>query len=279
MSRPRYFLCSIWVILIPSGAYNSELLADGPRPQASEREEARYVLLNIRAPRIAFVPSSLGSEGLSETCVPELGPGERKSAFFPFRVMRRRLRADEKLVADLQAGDPDALTELFKRHSGLLYGLAKRIVRNDAEAEDVVQQTFLDVFRAIQQFDPHKGPFKTWLLMFAYHRAFNHLRSLNAHRFYLTCTLDEVLQRPMLSRSIAEVRVLMDQALSLLPARERQTIELVYYSGFTSMEVAMRTNQTVRVVRHNLYRGLEKLRKILSANEPRGRAKLKGDSR
>jgi RNA polymerase sigma-70 factor (ECF subfamily) len=87
--------------------------------------------------------------------------------------------------------------------------------------------------------------------------------------------LDEVL--PIASKSATEVRILIDQALSLLPARERQTIELIYYSGFTAIEAAAVSNQTVRVVRHNLYRGLEKLRKILSTNNPRAQAK--GDLR
>ena len=67
---------------------------------------------------------------------------------------------------------------LFERHSGLLFGIARRILRNGAEAEDAVQQVFLDVFRSIHQFDPEKGEFKTWLLMFGYQRILNCRRAL-----------------------------------------------------------------------------------------------------
>ena len=60
--------------------------------------------------------------------------------------------------------------------------------------------------------------------------------------------------------SLAEISVLIEQALSHLQLRQRRTIELIYYEGLTAEEVAGRTGETVRVVRHNLYRGLEKLR-------------------
>ncbi len=231
--------------------------------------------MNTRPSRIAFAPPSLVSEALSEACLPVGAPSDRKSEIFGIGRIRQKFSSDEKLALELQSGNADALTELFKRHSGLLFGLARRIVRNNAEAEDVVQQTFLDVFRSIHQFDPDKGPFKAWLLMYVYHRAFNHFRAMNANRFFVTDPLDEVL--PIVSKSATEVRILVDQALSLLSARERQTIELIYYNGFTAVEVASVSNQTVRVVRHNLYRGLEKLRKILSTND--SRAQAKGDLR
>jgi RNA polymerase sigma-70 factor (ECF subfamily) len=62
--------------------------------------------------------------------------------------------------------------------------------------------------------------------------------------------------------------VLVEQILSHLQPRQRRTIELVYYEGLTADEVSLRTGETVRVVRHNLYRGLEKLRKALGGGEP-----------
>jgi RNA polymerase sigma-70 factor (ECF subfamily) len=64
-------------------------------------------------------------------------------------------------------GESDALTVLFERHSPLVFRIARRILRNDAEAEDTVQQVFLDVFRSAEQFEPEKGSFRFWLLMFA----------------------------------------------------------------------------------------------------------------
>ncbi len=76
---------------------------------------------------------------------------------FPIRMREAGAYSDETLAAQLQSGNADALTVLFKRHSPLLFGIARRILSNDAEAEDTVQQIFLDVFRSIQQFDAREG--------------------------------------------------------------------------------------------------------------------------
>jgi RNA polymerase sigma-70 factor (ECF subfamily) len=152
---------------------------------------------------------------------------------------------------------------LFKRHSPLVFEISRRVLRNDAEAEDAVQQIFLDVFRSIHQFDPAKGTFKTWLLMFAYHRTFNCRRSQIANKFFETDPLEEVsyaLQRPAFGQSATENSVLVGQVLKSLQPRQRRTIELIYYEGLTAEEVSVKTGESVRVVRHNLYRGLEKLR-------------------
>ena len=105
--------------------------------------------------------------------------------------LRQKLLSDETLVEHLQSGRADALTVLFERHSPLLFAIARRILRNRAEAEDAVQQIFLDVFRSIQQFDPNKGEFKTWLLMFGYQRILNCRRRLVSHRFFDTNSFDE----------------------------------------------------------------------------------------
>ncbi len=231
--------------------------------------------MTLPAPGIAFTPPV--SELLPRAADPDRALDA--SLFEPLKRIGRRLRSDESLAAALQRGHADALTELFKRHSPLLFALARRIVRDRAETEDVVQQTFFDAYRSIHQYDPARGPFKTWLLLFAYHRAFNHLRSLQAGRFFLTCSLDDFTQLPAAAHSPAELRVVVDQALRALPARERQTIELIYYSGFTAIEVAAQTNQTARVVRHNLYRGLAKMRKALAADAPRSATSKNGDAR
>jgi len=188
--------------------------------------------------------------------------------------LRQKFQSDEALVEHLQRGTADALTVLFERHSPLLFAIARRSLGNRAEAEDAVQQIFLDVFRSIQQFDPKKGEFKTWLLMFGYQRILNCRRRLLSSRFFDTGSFDELLpelpacsERPI-GYSPAEASVLVGQVLSHLHPRQRRTIELIYYEGLTADEVSLRTGETVRVVRHNLYRGLEKLRKALRGGEP-----------
>lgn len=177
------------------------------------------------------------------------------------------VRSDEDLAEALLKGNPDALTVLFKRHSRIVFGIARRILRNDAEAEDCVQQVFIDVFRSIDQFDQDKAPFKTWLLLFAYHRTLNRRRSLIAACAFSTEPLEDFMPELLACSYAIEAqlhdRLLLKKALDHLQPRQRRTIELTYYEGLTAEEIAIRTGETVRVVRHNLYRGLEKLRRHL----------------
>jgi RNA polymerase sigma-70 factor (ECF subfamily) len=223
----------------------------------------RVARLNIEAALISETAAECGR-------IPA-APPEAESSFLS--EIMQRLCSDEELADQLQSGNADALAVLFRRHSPLLFGIAQRILRNDTEAEDVVQQIFLDVFRSIHQFDPEKGTFKTWLLMFAYHRTFNSRRSQIANRFFDTDPLEENrpgLRAPGMEGSTAETSILVAQVLKSLQPRQRRTIELVYYEGLTAEEVSSRTGESVRVVRHNLYRGLDKLRKAFrtGVNKP-----------
>lgn len=206
----------------------------------------------------------------SEVCIDALplDPPTSETSFLS--LVRQRFASDEELAEQLQSGNADALTVLFKRHSPLLFGIARRILRNDAEAEDAVQQTFLDVFRSIQKFDREKGAFKNWLLMFAYQRTFNSRRSQISNRFFDTDALEDgIAGEDNLTAwargySPAESSILVQQVLRALQPRQRRTIELIYCQGFTAEEVSVHTGESVRVVRHNLYRGLEKLRKAFA---------------
>jgi len=184
--------------------------------------------------------------------------------------VKLHLRSDEELVSDLLDHEPDALTVLFDRHAPLVFRVARRILRNDSEAEDAVQQIFMDVFLSAQQFDPNKGSFKTWLLMFAYHRTFSARRRLSVRGFYVSESIEDNLPEQLVEGvncSIpipsAELCVLVNEILGHAQPRQRRVIELTYYEGLTAEEISERTGESVRVVRHHLYRGLEKLRVVL----------------
>lgn len=201
-----------------------------------------------------------------DTCVPDT-PASGSAAVSVLRQLQTRFLSDEALAKEMQDGNAEALTFLFERYAANLFRVAKRILRNEAEAEDAVQQVFLDVFRSIQQFNPEKGSFKTWLMLFAYERIFNCRRSMTARRFFDTDSFDELLTEafPLMKRcfgcSLPETGVMVEQIMRALQPRQRRTIELIYYEGLTAEEVSTRTGETVRVVRHNLYRGLERIRR------------------
>jgi RNA polymerase sigma-70 factor, ECF subfamily len=238
--------------------------------------------MSPRIARLVFGPLPVGMAGLGDACVDNVSATVLPSAKALLAQLRLELHSDEALAEMLRSGTPDALTILFERHSPRLFGIARRILRNDAEAEDAVQQIFLDAFRSIQQFDADKGSFRTWLFMFGYQRIFNCRRSLVANRFFDTDSFDELLpgQTPVSECSShlspAEAAVLIDQVLSCLKPSQRRTIELVYCEGLTAEEISIRTGETARVVRHNLYRGLEKLRKAVCGKPSFDRDASKG---
>jgi len=219
--------------------------------------------MSLRIRRLALGPLPSGDVSFDEAI------DQTSTETSLLHQIRQKFRSDESLVEALQDGDADALTVLFERYGPRLFGVALRILRNDAEAEDAVQQTFFDVFRSIEKFDPSRGSFKTWLFMFGYQRIFNCRRSLSAQKCFDTDSFDEsLIEHPFESGSFgklssADTAILIKQILKSIQPRQRRTIELVYYEGLTAEEIAARTGETVRAVRHNLYRALEKLRKTV----------------
>jgi RNA polymerase sigma-70 factor, ECF subfamily len=191
--------------------------------------------------------------------------------------------ADAALVRQLQAGNHDALTTLFEKYSSMVFGIARRMLRDDGEAEEVVQQVFLDTYRAIDQFDERKGPYKTWLFQYAYHRTLNRKKHLAAKGFYSRQTVEEHdLPAELFQGAGRRVRLysqemvhLVEQLLSSISPRQRETIELTYFEGLTAEEIATKTGETATTVRHSLYRGLQKLRSALVISQNSSERSLK----
>jgi RNA polymerase sigma-70 factor (ECF subfamily) len=178
--------------------------------------------------------------------------------------------ADEDLMAALRMGCNDALAVLFERHSALVFRIARTILHDDGEAEETVQKVFLDIFRAVNQFNADRGTFKTWLLQYAYHRSIDRRQHLRANRFYSWDELDkltpaELFYGPghLVCLPPQEVVCLVEQVLATLESRQRRVIELTYFEGLTAEEIAKKTGDSASSVRHNLYRGLSKLRNVL----------------
>ena len=177
--------------------------------------------------------------------------------------------SDEQLMAELRAGNNDALAVLFDRYHRLVLSIALRIVRDPGEAEDVMQTVFLDVFRSVAQFDPAKGSTKVWLLQYAYHRAINRRQHLIGRSFYSQEDIEEVASVLPQGRSsfgqltTSELRRLVEEALATLGGVQKRVIELASYEGFTMREISDKTGDSLVAVRHHYYRGLEKLRSFI----------------
>ena len=180
---------------------------------------------------------------------------------------------DDQLMAHLQAGHGDALAVLFDRYHRLVLSIALRILGDPGEAEDVMQNIFLEIFRSAAQFDPAKGTTKTWLLQYAYHRSINRREHLNARHFYTQVNIEDAEtllpeKGSVLARfSHHEVKHLVKQGLAQLGGRQRKVLELASYDGLSMNEIAEKTGESLTNVRHDYYRGLKKLRAFISGDK------------
>jgi len=189
--------------------------------------------------------------------------------------------SDEQLITCLQKGQDDALTVLFDRYQKLVLSIALRIVRDPGEAEDVTQTVFLDIYRAVAQFDPSKGNTKVWLMQYAYHRAINRRQHLQGREFYTSTELEEADGRPVeahatFGMSSPEIKELVRKSMIALPKEQRSVIEMASYQGLTMQEIAERTGESFANVRHHYYRGLQKLRALIIGVEDKKPSATRG---
>jgi RNA polymerase sigma-70 factor (ECF subfamily) len=203
--------------------------------------------------------------------VPELHQ-DRSEEILSLAQLQRQ--SDEQLMVCLQQGQGDALAILFDRYQKLVLSIALRIVRDPGEAEDVTQTVFLDIYRAVAQFDPRKGNTKVWLMQYAYHRAINRRQHLRAGAFYKNAGLEEeeMETRPAeihgtLGLASPEIKQLVRQSVAALSDAQKSVIEMACYEGLSMREIADRTGDSFANVRHHYYRGLLKLRSFICGTE------------
>lgn len=169
---------------------------------------------------------------------------------------------DADLLARLVAGEHNALAVLFDRYNRLVFSVAVRILRDEAEAEDVVQTVFLNIFEGAINFDPLRGTLKVWLLQYAYHRALNKRRSLSAQGVYLWDELDGAKEQS--HTPDPELLRYCEELLMRLKPFQRQVLELTYFEGWTAQEIADLQSRGTAQVRNDLYRGLARLRRLIT---------------
>jgi RNA polymerase sigma-70 factor, ECF subfamily len=146
--------------------------------------------------------------------------------------------------------------------------IALRILRDSAEAEDVMQSVFLEIFQSVAQFDASKGTTKIWILQYAYHRSFSRRRYLDLRglgEYAGERLAPKTLADPMTVGTFVglERAHLVQEALKHLSKTQRNTLELAFFEGLTMMEISQRTGESFDSVRHHYYRALRKLRLLL----------------
>ncbi|MBJ7354584.1 MAG: sigma-70 family RNA polymerase sigma factor [Thermoleophilaceae bacterium] len=181
--------------------------------------------------------------------------------------------ADEDLIAMAQRGDIEAFEILYDRHKGPAYSLARRITGTDGNADDVVQETFVSLWRSIERYDPRRASVRTWLMRIVHRRAIDQLRSQMVHakrRADGEGLIDDLTAKEPAPEALTlanEQSVEVREALGDLPEDQRKVIELSYFSGFSQTEIAEMTGQPLGTVKGRMRLGLEKMRAHLELEE------------
>jgi RNA polymerase sigma-70 factor (ECF subfamily) len=172
--------------------------------------------------------------------------------------------SDEDLLAAVARSEEAALGELYDRFGGAAYGLALRVLRDPALAEDAVQEAFLQVWRSAGGFQPGRAKASTWLLTFVHRRAVDLVRREERRRTEPTTSAPEPTEPGAdEGAEIRSRREIVQDALRRLPHEQREAIELAYYGGLTQSELAERLDQPLGTIKSRMFTGLQRLRVLL----------------
>jgi RNA polymerase sigma factor (sigma-70 family) len=173
--------------------------------------------------------------------------------------------SDEALVAVVERGEESALAELYDRYGRPAYGLALRVLRDEALAEDAVQDAFLAVWRTAPRFVPERARASTWIMTLVHRRAVDLVRREEARRAEPLDTAPEAGSRSTEEDAWLHLeRERVRAALRRLPDPQRETLELAYYGGFTQAELADRLGQPLGTIKSRMFTGLGRLRELLA---------------
>lgn len=204
----------------------------------------------------------------------ETPPPEVRARSVAGRRLRRSSQAtgrdfahlsDQALIALVGRGDDEAFGALYDRFCRIAYGLAVRILRDRALAEDAVQDAFLAIWRSAPSFKAERSKASTWILTLVHRRAVDLVRREERRR---ADPIDD-LEHPAGGATDSEAalrsqRRLVQEALRRLPDEQREALELAYYGGFTQSELAERLGQPLGTIKSRMFTGLARLRDLLA---------------
>lgn len=184
--------------------------------------------------------------------------------------------SDEELICAVTSNNnEEALSLLFRRYARFVRGIALRVLRDRAEAEDLLQDIFVLIHRLAATFDSSKTSAQFWILQMTYRRAISRRRYLNSRRFYSQVELDEeampatdlrsVHSEGSIDQRLAELD--LEKMFGTLSEDQQKTLQLHFIEGYTLEEIAKMLGQTKGNIRHHSFRGLERLRKLIFASK------------
>ena len=174
---------------------------------------------------------------------------------------------DAALLRRIRSGDRTAIDDLYERFRRPAFALARRILADEALAEDVLQEVFLSVWRDPSAYDRARGSFSSWLLAVVHHKAVDAVRREESQRRRQTLAQEDLaLDEPGAARDVEEeawTRVVAEQvrkALGGLSAPQREALTLAYYGGYTQREVAALTGTPLGTVKTRMLAGMRRLK-------------------
>ena len=186
--------------------------------------------------------------------------------------------SDESLLSRIASGDNEALSLLYQRYARPVRSVGRRILRDDSEADDLVQDLFLFIQRRSSVFDSSKGSASSWVIQMAYQRAIERRRRLTTRHFYkredLQSSASQVVGIPTTEHDYSPEAVFgrngLEKLLGALSEDQRETLRLFFFEGYTLAEISAKIGQPLGNVRNHYYRGLDKLRKQMFGDKVRG---------
>lgn len=173
------------------------------------------------------------------------------------------------LLARIAQGDREAFGRFYDAFAGLALGLIRRILRDPAASEEVLQEVFWQIWQEAARYDPRRGSPEAWVVMRAKTRAIDGLRAIRRREKTFVAPADESMTRsseePTENPGVAaETRGLVRSALDGLPAPQRRVVELAFFEGLTQSEIASRLGEPLGTIKTRARVGLERLRSLMT---------------
>lgn len=182
---------------------------------------------------------------------------------------------DRALLRAVAARDKEALRQLYARHSAVLFALALKVLTDRAEAEDVLQDAFIQVWKTAGSFDEGRGKPLGWLIMLTRSRAIDRLRSRKTRTRVAESIAKDTSQTgettsPADEAQASEAQRTVRDALKSLPSEQRVPIEMAYFGGLTQFEIAQQLSQPLGTVKTRMRNGMIRLREQLGTAAGKG---------
>src|SRR5205814_9016848 len=175
--------------------------------------------------------------------------------------------SDVDLMLGIQSGDADALSQLYDRYSGIIKALVLRIIHNESEADDLLQEVFLEIWNQAKNFSAQKGKPLGWMVTLTRRRANDALRKKQAYARAEERLRAQPERQPLAwvqnttteDISAGDTRALIARVISALPGAQQQVIDLAFFRGMSQREIAAHTNIPLGTVKTRLELGLKKI--------------------